>query len=485
MTKAFTLIELLIALGLGMLIMLTAVAGLRVASQGITLGNRLSLENRLIRAGMFQAIEQGDFWTDVDDPTRSDISDVVSGIGFHGQALRAWSTTHPLDCNGVGGENWNDGDWKSGKEPFPVKGGPFTPFAITNGNAFLWEKKLEAGTTPEAERERGWDSNYRWPADDPRTWWYGNYGERQSPWTNVNNAQSPPWSLPYGESDRHLGRYALFSNRKTTPTLGNDPNGRWGDTGPFGQVEAAHTWRENQLIGLRNALGLYGLWDYVPGNTIGQAPYGDIELSGLEVDERPMNEWTVMGGENTGSPNHRQMRSRLSGESVWYTAIWPYGPSTPTLWFPGLTNQATKDKIIGQQRGRFSASGGGNSRGYQRVMSDFIKSDRSLLPQKPTSWPSLSVIQRRFAVGTHFVNLCEVRWQMPTTGEEGAITFNTFGTTLRGARQQRAYDPRLDANHDGWVSETESPTSKAQSWATWYGLNDPRNDLSLDDYPTP
>ena len=483
MTKAFTLIELLIALGLGMVIMLTAVAGLRVASQGITTANRLSLENRLIRAGMIQAVEQVDFWTDVDDPTRSDISDSSNGVGFQGQALRAWSTTHPLDCNGVGGENWDQGqDWSSGKEPSAVKGGPFTPFAITNGSVFLWERKLETGTTPEAERERGWDARYSWPAADPRTWWYGNYGERGTNWSRPGDLDG--LSGPHWANDQHLGRYALFSNRKTRPTLGNDPNGRWGDTGPFGQVEAVHTWRDNQLIGLRNALGLYGLWDYVPGNAIGHI-YGDIEVSNnsvtSEVDERYMTEWFSMGQ----GAQHKQMRSRLNGESSWYTAIWPSSPSTPTLWFPGQTDQPTKDKIIGQQRGYFKNEGGINKRGFQKVMHAFIKSDRSLLPQKPTSWPSLSVIQRRFCVANHFVNLCEVRWQMPTTGEEGAITFNTFGTTLRGARQQRAYDPRLDANHDGWVSETESPTSKAQSWATWYGLNDPRNDLSLDDYPTP
>ena len=124
-------------------------------------------------------------------------------------------------------------------------------------------------------------------------------------------------------------------------------------------------------------------------------------------------------------------------------------------------------------------------RGFRNVMNDYIKADRPLLALKPASWPSVSVVTRRFCVGDHFLNLQEVLWRNPTTGETGSLSFNSFGTTLRGARQQRAYDPRRDANHDGWVSETESPTGKAQSWATWYGLNDPSNDLTLDDYPTP
>ena len=66
--RAFTLIELMIAMAIGMLILFTAFAGFRVASQCIVVANRLSLENSLMRSGYNIAHEQLDFWTNLDDP---------------------------------------------------------------------------------------------------------------------------------------------------------------------------------------------------------------------------------------------------------------------------------------------------------------------------------------------------------------------------------------------------------------------------------
>jgi prepilin-type N-terminal cleavage/methylation domain-containing protein len=53
-TQAFTLIELMISIALGTLILYTAFAGFRTASQAITIANSLSLENSLLRAGYFR-----------------------------------------------------------------------------------------------------------------------------------------------------------------------------------------------------------------------------------------------------------------------------------------------------------------------------------------------------------------------------------------------------------------------------------------------
>ena len=68
--SGFTIIEMMISIGLGMLIVFTAVAGFRTASQTITAANRLSLENNLLRAGYFEAQVQLDFWTNFDSPTK-------------------------------------------------------------------------------------------------------------------------------------------------------------------------------------------------------------------------------------------------------------------------------------------------------------------------------------------------------------------------------------------------------------------------------
>jgi prepilin-type N-terminal cleavage/methylation domain-containing protein len=70
---AFTLIELLISITLGALIVAVAVAGFRVTGQSITLANRLSLQNAVLRAAVVAANEEMDFWDSFDsrtDPSR-------------------------------------------------------------------------------------------------------------------------------------------------------------------------------------------------------------------------------------------------------------------------------------------------------------------------------------------------------------------------------------------------------------------------------
>ncbi|MFT3766291.1 MAG: prepilin-type N-terminal cleavage/methylation domain-containing protein [Minicystis sp.] len=68
MRKALTLIELLAAMSIGSVIAYTAFAGFRMASTTISTVNRLSLENRLLRAGFFAGVDEVDFWTSYDDP---------------------------------------------------------------------------------------------------------------------------------------------------------------------------------------------------------------------------------------------------------------------------------------------------------------------------------------------------------------------------------------------------------------------------------
>lgn len=70
MRSAFTLIELVIALALSLLVMYAAFAALRVATQTMSVCNRLSLENSLMRTGFIAALEDLDHWTSYDDPDR-------------------------------------------------------------------------------------------------------------------------------------------------------------------------------------------------------------------------------------------------------------------------------------------------------------------------------------------------------------------------------------------------------------------------------
>ncbi len=68
MRRALTLIELLISVALGLTICLGVFAALRVATQASATVTRLSIENRLMGAGMLAALDELDTWRAYDDP---------------------------------------------------------------------------------------------------------------------------------------------------------------------------------------------------------------------------------------------------------------------------------------------------------------------------------------------------------------------------------------------------------------------------------
>jgi prepilin-type N-terminal cleavage/methylation domain-containing protein len=66
--RAFTLLEVLVSVALGSVICYTAYVCLRVCSHSVSVVNKLSLENNLMRTGVRSGLEEVDFWTTVDDP---------------------------------------------------------------------------------------------------------------------------------------------------------------------------------------------------------------------------------------------------------------------------------------------------------------------------------------------------------------------------------------------------------------------------------
>ena len=151
--RGFTLIELMIAITLGLAIVLVATAGFRVAAQAVTKCNRMALENALVRTAVLQACNEVDYWTFVDNPETATTP------------LRAAS---PF------------GGWK-----------PLAPFAVAGlvGGPFV---------IPGQERESTWNpSPMAWAAHDPRAWCRGNMAETR-------------------DTDLRFGDYNLIANDQTT-----------------------------------------------------------------------------------------------------------------------------------------------------------------------------------------------------------------------------------------------------------------------------
>ncbi len=66
--RAFTLVELLVSITLGLIIAFAAFAGFRVAAKTMVVSRNLARENRAIAEGYLQGMVEADFWYAEDDP---------------------------------------------------------------------------------------------------------------------------------------------------------------------------------------------------------------------------------------------------------------------------------------------------------------------------------------------------------------------------------------------------------------------------------
>ncbi len=178
-TRAFTLIELMIAVTLGGMVLYTAFAAIRVASNALTISQRMATENSLLRIGLEAAVDEADFWIGSDDPEPG--------------------RPKPLRAFDAGG------------------GRPFTDFrdagfCDTAGSTTPWNN----------ENRMGWSSSpLAWSPSDPRTWCRANVAEEHSPrsfWGNFsiysNIESSRAWHTWYPSQVRGIvdtmGFYGLF-----------------------------------------------------------------------------------------------------------------------------------------------------------------------------------------------------------------------------------------------------------------------------------
>ncbi len=70
--RAFTLLELMIAVSLSIMVVYTAFAAFRTVGQSVTISRKLSLENGLLRAGFMAALNELDYWDLYDDRNAPD-----------------------------------------------------------------------------------------------------------------------------------------------------------------------------------------------------------------------------------------------------------------------------------------------------------------------------------------------------------------------------------------------------------------------------
>ena len=359
-TRAFTLIELMIAVTLGAMVIYIAVAAVRVSANAVTASQRLATENALLRVGIEAAVEEADFWLASDDPDAGGAK--------------------PLRGLETGG------------------GKPFTDFRdlgfTDNGTS----------VTTWTEARTGWSSSpLAWTPSEPRTWCRANVAEEHSPRT-------------------YWGHFGIYSHIDGT--------------------RATHTWYPNQIRGLVDAMGFYGLFEYLPSNgfavyhagrtTPPKTPKGgstSISYGGMAESLIANGSWICPpdGGDNT-----MKGRIRNTNGSRYYM------PS------PQFASAADSRKLsrIGYEARR---EGYGTASEVHQVITTFMTQTRSAkelmrrggVLTAPSHWPEVTYRVHRFIERGHPVTLCVVELTSPLSGAQVALPFTTVATTLRGARQQR------------------------------------------------
>lgn len=513
--SAFTLIELMIAIALGMVIVYTALAGFRVASQTITTSNRLSLENSLMRSGYFEAQTQLDFWTNHDDPTVPDaerpLKSITGGNTSIGSILSRdygmkrglpFSPMRSLQSEGVWPKTATIPRFSA---PTTKNGARVNEIMPRDMSAFPLVSSANADDPLEADK--GFDPSYAWAPHDPRTWIRVNLTEKERDWKlqkrgirlpnpktgalDVYNPMDPDvWWHP--DHPRQfpviaMGRYILFSNPENTGGelarfwVVPDPN----KSGPLVNggtpdvnntevevryrnypKEGTHTWYPNQMASIINAMGYAALCEYLPANSLyiwhtmsnargGQTDGGWLNRFGTHQD------WEFCNDNG----------SQRSARGIWRnTYPYSYGyinPRAPNDWRvypspnpprPPATGNTLRQRFYQRYKADMDATSGQNANDLAWFISR-TGYPESLVPQRPDVWPSVNVSVGRFVKSAHHVAVAKITRISPLTGEVIELSWTGLGTTLRGARLQR------------------QPTT---GWALWD--NDPgvTNDPTLD-----
>lgn len=388
-TRAFTLIELMIAVALGIMIVYVTVAGVRVASQSITTTNRLAMENDLLRTACLVANERLDFWTDYDNPDDPPSDDIDE------QRLRRRDPTGGLPFTPM-------------SEVFPLTRNPTEP-----------------------EKASGWDPQEPWKASDSRTWFHGNVAEKC--WTNMA-----------------LGRYSIFGNSRPPVVVMGLPLTVVGGVGTYGTVTVPHEWHYRQVWGLHNAMGYYAFAEYLPQNTL-FACYQDFQTASPMWPDRETNQDgmpLLLFKPGTSFDNGEGGQEYPKG--LWrLTMSTAYGVIQPNhvkatapeahrnKYYNGYTNPPAPET---------------KAKAFERFLLE-TENIRPIMDSSPAHWPSADITTQHFIKTGRFVNLARIKLHSPVTGALTELTMTAFSTTLRGARQQRRHprDGGGWADHDNRI----------------------------------
>ena len=418
MRQAFSLIEVIIAISLGMVVLITMYAGFRVATQSIAITERLALENKLLIGGMVSAMEEVDQWTAFDRPDH--------------QPLRTTGALKVI-TPGAGGYTPDGSDWSTLPQPF-------TPFGTGSGSG-SWSVS-GAGLAYAST----------WLVNDPATWYRGD-GALALTYGKPTSAIEVDKVKPFHTDQSPWGNYALFACAGEAVQV--TPQGT--ETVP---LDAERRWLAAQHKGLKYGLGFYGWYAYLPANAF--IDYYDVddgtargirsfELRELLASTAPTPTMAELRG---AGRMRRQMGSGYGGNlqtGAERAVTRPFSLYTNHLGIATFAPDATAEQkrkrlIINRQMAgawippaNLAGKKDEGASTYPTLLAS-LAGPRPLIATGPRHWPTVSSDVRRTMKWSMMINLCTVRLEDPLTGRMSELSFTTTGTTLRGARMSRGLD---------------------------------------------
>lgn len=397
-----SLIEVLMALGLGLFILTTVYAGFQVALNSIKEAERLALENKLLSAGIFLVLEDTDTWATFDRPGHQPL--LISRPGGGYKTIDAWSGGYNIDAN----------DWQQLPQPF-------TPFSSS------WADSGAADTyDPDA-----------WVSHDPRSWYRG-------------DGACYFWDNNTYMDQNAFGNYGLFTNASADPVKSGQSTSGSADSNV--NVYEQNRWYASQNKGLRYGLGWYGWFDYLPANAF--IDYYDVNSSNDRAC-KPIELRNLPDGDGADTVldmrRHGQFVRQRSGSyspliksgseravtNGFYLYTTHLGISAPP---PGATSEQ------GRMAGAINRYMGCGYDAAPEFINTFpvlfgsLNTERPIVEQAPEQWPTVLVGVRRFKKWGSTSNFCFVRIVDPISGAMNELSFPAIGTTLRGARINRGLD---------------------------------------------
>lgn len=381
---AFSAIELLIAISLGTMVLLTGYSAIRVAATSISTGNRLINENGLLRQTMITGIEQADFGA----PGELGVTGTDQGLVYRAATSRA--ATSILNPDG----------------------------SVIPQMAHLSRKALAMRPI---EDWWGWRVNL-----DGKGW---SYNDGTTAYTFDPSSTSPGVNRPV---------YQRGIAGNTSSALRGMSNGTY---------QAMANWGKGAQLDLYNRLGYWAMLEYMPPNglfycaplTRGQIPSG-VSMNAT-TKASLYGKHPILLGKDTqmqlpmasGSP--WELAGRIQFQKMFARDVSSGGVASLLMddsdqdWFGminGIDSLAyAKNNAVFIPSGKPVAGRAGWDGNWQAAQ------QRGL----PAEWPRCGLIIQRAWTDALRLNRVEVKLRSPITGQDLSISFNCLGSDLPGMRK--------------------------------------------------